>query len=147
MGPDPRSIIGETTGASNNVAGLPTGYVRVIDEAGNVVIVGPNGETYRNVAAAQRAAVGVNTSGGRPIEFDGQFYSADGIKFSKSYYEYLYKNGRPAPFLQARAVLDSNPKIMPDPQGAVGYFRYEGAGLEMIYNPATGQVGHIQPIR
>ncbi|TBF97434.1 hypothetical protein ELG85_01135 [Rhizobium leguminosarum] len=27
------------------------------------------------------------------------------------------------------------------------YFRYEGAGLEMIYNPTTGQVGHIQPLR
>ncbi|MFB2566920.1 hemagglutinin repeat-containing protein [Rhizobium sp. IMFF44] len=133
--------------AANDVGGLPTGYVRVIDDAGNVVIAGPNGAIYNDVAAAQRAAAGVNTSAGRPIEFDGQFYSADGIKFSKSYYEYLYKNGRPAPFLQARAVLDSNPKIMPDPQGALGYFRYEGAGLEMIYNPTTGQVGHIQPIR
>ena len=83
----------------------------------------------------------------RPIEFDGQFYTADGFKFSKSYYEYLYNNGRPAPFLQARELLNSNPKVMPDPQGAKGYFRYEGAGLEMIYNPTTGQVGHIQPLR
>ncbi|WP_259779863.1 hypothetical protein [Aestuariispira ectoiniformans] len=71
-------------------------------------------------------------NGGRPISFDGHFYSADGFKFSKSYYEYLYKNGRPAPFLQAREVLNSNPKVMLDPQGAVGHFRYEGAGLEMI---------------
>lgn len=87
------------------------------------------------------------TNTGRAIEFDGQFYSADGFKFSKSYYEYLYNNGRPAPFLQAREVLNSNPTVMPDPQGAAGYFRYEGAGLEMIYNPTTGQVGHIQPLR
>jgi hypothetical protein len=84
---------------------------------------------------------------GRVIEFDGQFYIADGFKFSTSYYEYLYKNGRPAPFLQAREVLNSNPKVMPDPLGEAGYFRYEGAGLEMIYNPSTGQVGHIQPVR
>ena len=30
----------------------------------------------------------------------------DGFKFSKSYYEYLYNNGRPAPFLQAREVRE-----------------------------------------
>lgn len=28
-----------------------------------------------------------------------------------------------------------------------GYLRYEDNGLEMIYNPETGQIGHIQPIR
>ncbi|WP_331717206.1 hypothetical protein [Escherichia coli] len=48
---------------------------------------------------------------------------------------------------QAREVLNSNPKIEPDPRGAPGYLRYEGAGLEMIYNPKTGQVGHIQPVK
>ncbi|MBD9402830.1 hemagglutinin repeat-containing protein [Comamonas sp. CMM02] len=85
--------------------------------------------------------------GGKPIEFDGQFYSVDGLKFSKSYYERLWQQGRPAPFVQAKEVLASNPKITPDPRGAEGYFRYEGAGLEMIYNPSTGQIGHIQPIR
>jgi filamentous hemagglutinin len=46
-----------------------------------------------------------------------------------------------------REVLNSNPKIEPDPRGAPGYLRYEGAGLEMIYNPKTGQVGHIQPVK
>ncbi|WP_245496901.1 hemagglutinin repeat-containing protein [Rhizobium leguminosarum] len=94
------------------------------------------------------AMIGVAANGGRPIAYDGQFFSADGIKFSKAYYERLWSTGgRPAPFLQARAVLDSNPKISADPRGAPGYFRYEGAGLEMIYNPTTGQVGHIQPLR
>ncbi len=87
------------------------------------------------------------TTGGRPINFDGEFYSADGFKFSERYYQYLYDNGRPAPFLQAREVLNSNPKITPDPQGAPGFFRYEGGGLEMIYNPTTGQVGHLQLVR
>ncbi len=90
----------------------------------------------------------VATVAGRPIQFDGQFYSADGFKFSASYYDRLWSSGgRPAPFLQARAIMDSNPTIMPDPRGAAGYFRYEGAGMEMIYNPTTGQVGHIQPLR
>ncbi|MDO7904356.1 hypothetical protein ACE1YR_20495, partial [Pseudomonas sp. K1(2024)] len=88
-----------------------------------------------------------STSGGMRIDFDGEFYSVDGLKFSKSYYERLWRQGHPAAFLQAREVLNSNPKIIPDPRGAAGYFKYEGAGLEMIYNPSTGQVGLIQPIR
>ena len=84
---------------------------------------------------------------GKKISFDGAFYAVDGMKFSKSYYEKLWAQGRPAPFVQAREVLNSNPKIEPDPRGAPGYLRYEGAGLEMIYNPKTGQVGHIQPVK
>ncbi|MGX5100950.1 hemagglutinin repeat-containing protein [Enterobacter cloacae] len=84
---------------------------------------------------------------GKKINFDGEFYAVEGMKFSKSYYEKLWSEGRPAPFLQAREVLNSNPKVEPDPRGAPGYLRYEGAGLEMIYNPKTGQVGHIQPVK
>jgi len=57
------------------------------------------------------------------------------------------KEGRLAPFLQVKEVFASNPVITPDPRGAPGYFRYEGAGLEVIYNPITGQIGHIQPVR
>ncbi|MEE9682582.1 hemagglutinin repeat-containing protein [Lelliottia amnigena] len=84
---------------------------------------------------------------GKKISFDGDFYAVDGMKFSKSYYEKLWSQGRPAPFIQAREVLNGNPKIESDPRGAPGYFRYEGAGLEMIYNPKTGQIGHIQPVK
>ena len=81
------------------------------------------------------------------IKFDGKFYSAGGIKIEKTYYDRLWEQGRPAPFLQVKEVLASSPKIVPDPRGMPGYYRYEGAGLEMIYNPVTGQVGHIQPLR
>jgi len=105
----------------------------------------------------RRAAILLSTAGivleasrganARSIVFDGKFYIADNFKFSKEYYERLWGQGRPAPFLQAREVLNSNPKIMADPRGAPGYFKYEGAGLEMIYNPSTNQVGHIQPVR
>ncbi|MCP1621437.1 two-partner secretion domain-containing protein [Pseudomonas nitroreducens] len=99
------------------------------------------------VALGNKGGAAKGAVGGKAIEFDGQFYSVDGLKFSKSYYDRLWEQGRPAPFVQAKEVLASSPKITPDPRGAEGYFRYEGAGLEMIYNPSTGQVGHIQPIR
>ena len=89
----------------------------------------------------------VQTGEPRPIVFDGEFYSADGFKISESYYNKLWSAGRPAPFLQAREILNSNPRIMLDPKGEPGYFNYEAAGLELVYNPSTGQIRHIQPIR
>ncbi|WFU04559.1 hemagglutinin repeat-containing protein (plasmid) [Rhizobium sp. CB3171] len=50
---------------ANDVGGLPTGFVRVVDDAGNIVIVGPNGTIYANAALAERAAVT-----GNRVEFD-----------------------------------------------------------------------------
>ncbi len=43
--------------------------------------------------------------------------------------------------------LKNKPKVTPDPQGASGYYKYEAVELEIIYNPTTGQIGHIQPIK
>jgi len=45
-----------------------------------------------------------------------------------------------------KEVFASNPVITPDPRGAAGYSRYEGARLEVIYHPTTGQIGHIQSV-
>lgn len=87
------------------------------------------------------------SKGGIPIKLEGGFYSVDGMKISQSYYDRLWSQGRSAPFLQAKEILNSNPKVTPDPRGAPGYFRYESNGLEMIYNPTSGQIGHIQPIK
>ncbi|VGP79493.1 16S rRNA endonuclease CdiA [Klebsiella variicola] len=87
------------------------------------------------------------SKGGKPIKLEGGFYSVDGMKISQSYYDRLWNQGRSAPFLQAKEILNSNPKVTSDPRGAPGYFKYESNGLEMIYNPTTGQIGHIQPIK
>ncbi|WP_162237197.1 DUF637 domain-containing protein [Erwinia sp. Leaf53] len=84
---------------------------------------------------------------GRPITLENGFYVADGLKISTSYYDRLWQQGRKAPFLQAREILNSNPKVMQDPRGAPGYMRYEVGGIEMVYNPTTGQIGHIQPLK
>lgn len=87
----------------------------------------------------------VAANAGKPITLNNGYYSADGMKISQQYYEKLWSNGRPAPFIQAREVLGSNPKVSPDRMS--GFNRYEGAGLEMIYNPKTGEIWHIQPIK
>lgn len=140
-------ILGELQANIYSTAG-GTGGLVALGVAGGAKLVKAI-KSVDNWAKGATGRVGPTvTSAGRPIEFDGQFYSADGFKFSSSYYDRLWTTGgRPAPFLQARSVMDSNPKITPDPRGAPGYFRYEGAGMEMIYNPTTGQIGHIQPLR
>lgn len=47
----------------------------------------------------------------------------------------------------AREILNSNPKILPDNRGKEGFYRYESSGLEMIYNPKTKEIWHIQPMK
>jgi hypothetical protein len=57
----------------------------------------------------------------------------------------IWKEGRPAPFLQAEEILKSNPKISVDPLAKSGFYKYESGGLEMIYNPTTKEIWHLQP--
>ena len=85
-------------------------------------------------------------SNATPIRLRNGYYEAAYMKISEAYYNRLWQTGgRPAPFLQAREVLRSNPRVLPDMKP--GFFRYEGAGLELIYNPTTGEIWHIQPQR
>ena len=81
-----------------------------------------------------------------PILKQDGYYYANGMKISEKYYDKLWRVGRPAPFIQAREILNSNPKILPDNRGKDGFYRYESSGLEMIYNPVTKEIWHIQPI-
>ncbi len=106
--------------------------------------IGRNNPNY-NKARHERISDKHNQS--KPIiEKDG-YYHADGMKTSSNYYERVWKQGRPAPFVQAREIINSNPKITLDPRGREGFYRYESSGLEMIYNPKTKEIWHIQPVR
>ncbi|MCG7656599.1 hemagglutinin repeat-containing protein [Neisseriaceae bacterium CCUG 44465] len=80
-----------------------------------------------------------------PIVFRDGYYETAGMKISERYYNRLWQEGRPAPFVQAREILRSNPRILPDSKP--GFLRYESLGLELIYNPKTGEIWHIQPQR
>lgn len=84
---------------------------------------------------------------GRKIELTGGFYQAEGsaFKFSEYYYKKLWETGRGAPFLQAEEMLKTAKKIVPDRK--LGFHRYENDVFEMIYNPTTREVWHIQPLR
>ena len=73
------------------------------------------------------------------------YYEVNGFKISERYYNRLWNEGRPAPTLVAREILSTAKNIKPDIKH--GFFRYESLGWEMIYNPVTKEIWHIQPMK
>jgi hypothetical protein len=69
-----------------------------------------------------------------------------GFVFSQRYHQRLYDTGRKAPGLISREVY-AGAKGIGVPDELPGFFRYEYGGWEMIHNPATGEVWHLQPIK
>ena len=87
----------------------------------------------------------INRSQAIPIVLRNGYYETAGMKISENYYNRLWQEGRPAPFVQAREILENKPRIFSDSKP--GFLRYESLGLELIYNPKTGEIWHIQPQR
>ena len=83
--------------------------------------------------------------GARAVLKDG-FYEVNGLRFSEYYYSKLWSTGRPAPSLVANEILRSGAHGVPDAI-KVGFLRYEALGWEMVYNPVTREVWHLQPIK
>lgn len=73
------------------------------------------------------------------------FYEVNGFKFSEYYYNKLWNTGRKAPSLVAKEVLE-NSTIMIE-HSKSGFYLYEYGGWEMIFNPTTKEVWHLQPIK
>jgi hypothetical protein len=71
------------------------------------------------------------------------YCEVNGFRFSQSYYNRLWAQGRPAPSLVAREVLENATNISPDKMA--GFNKYLYGGWEMVYNPNTFEVWHIQP--
>jgi hypothetical protein len=101
------------------------------------------------VELAATGGAGLLRSGAafREIRLAEGYYQAEGLpfRFSRYYYEKLWATGRGAPFLQAEEVLATGRMVGADRM--TGFYRYTNDYLEMIYNPTTGEVWHIQPIR
>jgi hypothetical protein len=77
----------------------------------------------------------------------GGFFRAEGshFKFSEYYYNKLWSTGRGAPFVQAKEILATSTSKMPDRMA--GFFRYVNGKMEMVYNPKTGEVWHMRPVK
>jgi hypothetical protein len=75
------------------------------------------------------------------------YYEVNGFKFSEYYYNKLWNTGRGAPSLVAREVLEGAAGKGVTDAVKTGFYRYEYGGWEMIYNPTTKEVWHLQPIK
>src|SRR5581483_12134520 len=61
------------------------------------------------------------------------YYEVNGFKFSERYYNRLWTEGRKAPSLVAKTILeDPGVKVLSDSKA--GFLRYEIEGWEMVYN-------------
>ena len=74
------------------------------------------------------------------------FYEVNGSKFSQYYYNKLWNIGRGGPSLVAKEILAGAETAIPDAL-KIGFNRYRYGGWEMVYNPVTKEVWHLQPIR
>jgi hypothetical protein len=95
---------------------------------------------------AQRVAARFSRAGCEIKLIDG-FYQSErsAFKFSEYYYNKLWATGRGAPFVQAEEVLKTAKTVVPDRMA--GFNRYVNDALEMVYNPKTKEVWHLQPLR
>ena len=114
-------------------AGAGTGGLIVLMAAGNI----PDGELPKSNAPVNAGTTAI---------FKNGFYEVNGFKFSKKYYEKLWSTGRKAPSLVVREVLDSAGAGVPDAKKP-GFFKYVANGWELVYNPVTKEVWHLQPIK
>jgi len=88
-------------------------------------------------------------SGANAATVGREIYEADGlvqaegtsINFPANYYDELWNEGRPAPFLAVQEVLDTATSVVPD--NLPGFFQYTNGVLKLVFNPETGMVWHI----
>ena len=76
--------------------------------------------------------------------FKDGYYEVNGFKFTEYYYNRLWSKGRPAPSLVAKEILDGAKTCTIDER--FGFFNYRFGGWEMVYNPITKEIWHIQPL-
>jgi filamentous hemagglutinin len=92
-----------------------------------------------------RAAGAINQTSNAILK--NGYYEVNGFKFSEYYFNKLWSTGRGAPSLVAKEVLEGGAKTAVPDAIKAGFNKYVYGGWEMVYNPATKEVWHLQPIR
>ncbi|MGQ0595705.1 two-partner secretion domain-containing protein [Aquabacterium sp.] len=125
--------------ASCNIVAADLGSAVACGSAG---VICPGGSIGGAAGKVAKAATEV----GREINLVDGYYQVEGsaFKFSKYYYEKLWSTGRGAPFVQAEEVLKTATSVQPDRMP--GFYKYVNGNMEMVYNPATKEVWHLQPL-
>ncbi|WP_131667653.1 hemagglutinin repeat-containing protein [Psychrobacter pygoscelis] len=73
--------------------------------------IGRNNPNYNK---SRHEVINDKVNSSKPIiQKDGYYYS-DGMKMTEYYYNKLWSNGRSAPFIQAREIINGNPKVSLD---------------------------------
>jgi filamentous hemagglutinin len=152
------SEMGESAGVGVTASGGGAGGAAVDAGAGATASGGGAGGAAVDAGAGATASgggaggavvdAGAGVTGSLPeIKVVDGFYEAEGtpFKFSEYYYNRLWSTGRGAPFVQADEVLKTATTVTPD--GMAGFYRYTNGSMEMVYNPVTKEVWHIQPLR
>jgi len=104
--------------------------------------------SIRNLAAKEALSIGIEgvvNTGNTAILKNG-FYEVNGFKFGEIYYNRLWNEGRKAPSLIAKEILERANRVVPD-KDISGFYKYYFSRWEMVYNPTTKEVYHLQPIR
>ena len=97
--------------------------------------------------AARAGGAGSSTNAGTTAVLNNGYYDVNGFRFSEYYYNRLWATGRPSPGIRAESILRGSPGPVPHTRTArPGFERYEHDGWEMIYNPTTREVWHLQPM-
>lgn len=73
------------------------------------------------------------------------YYEVNGFKFSEYYYDKLWDTGRGAPSLVAKEVLENADDVI-EHAFKEGFYEYKFGDWEMVYNPSTKEIWHLQPI-
>lgn len=123
------------------------GRIITTPHTGGSQLDGQQGGTSYTTPEHQLNPGNMYSESGSEIKLVDGFYQAEGsaFKFSEYYYNRLWSTGRGAPFVQAEEVLNTAKTITPDRMA--GFNRYVNDAFEMVYNPATKEVWHIQPLR
>jgi RHS repeat-associated protein len=89
---------------------------------------------------------GPTATAGRAISVEAGYVTAEGtaLRFSERYYAKM-QTRYGSPFLAAEEILATGVKIGPDPRGKPGFFLYRNGINEVVYNPSSGEVWHMQP--
>jgi filamentous hemagglutinin len=126
--------------AGNDVGGLPDGFARATDVKGNIVIVGPNGAVYSDVAAAQKAAVALNTisvdSKGNALV--GDWSSTGTLSAPENALGHWVKHSTEFPeFSNASQYVEAAQKFVTDPPVNILMKTRPNSGDVLLYDPAS----------
>ena len=105
----------------------------------------PSGEAVAYHIALKQGVRSSSKGLGKAILKNG-FYEVNGLKFSKYYYEKLWRTGRKSPSLIAKEVIEGASAAIPD-STKKGFYKYIYDGWEVVFNPKTKEVWHLQPIK